>query len=136
MAFEAGEWTDVLDLTTRIVEVDPSSHAGTTGYIVDFDRVNYTEVYFYETVANLKLNKIAEAEKSGLQAEKFLDVGTRFPQLHLTMAEIYSRKNNFANAASELEMYLELRPHAENAGRVRELLLRMKSPSGPISTQQ
>jgi hypothetical protein len=49
-----------------------------------------------------------------------LDVRPRFPQLHLLLAEIFARKNNYATAISETKTYLELASHAKDAGQVRE----------------
>jgi tetratricopeptide (TPR) repeat protein len=136
LAYEAGEWTDVLDLTARVEDLDPWNHNSSTGYIVDFDRVNYTQIYFYETVANYKLNKMAAAEKSGLKAEQYMDVGTRYPQLHLVMAQILARRNNYSSAISELETYLQLVPHANNMDRVRAELAKMKQMKDSTATSE
>jgi tetratricopeptide (TPR) repeat protein len=75
MAYETENWTEVLNLT---------------GHILDLDPLNCAEAYFYNAVANYELNKIEDAEKSGLKAEH-LDLRTRFPQLHLLLAEIFDR---------------------------------------------
>ncbi len=121
MAFEAQNWTEVLNFTGHILELDPLNYADVTGYILDLDPLNYGEAYFYNAVANYNLNKIEAAEKSALKAER---VGLRahFPQLHLLLAEIFARKNNFTSAISEMQTYLELAPHAKNADQAREQL--------------
>jgi hypothetical protein len=121
MAFEAQNWSEVLNLTDHILELDPLNYAGVTGYILDLDPLNYGEAYFYNAVANYNLNKIEAAEKSALKAER---VGLRahFPQLHLLLAEVFARKNNFTSAISEMQTYLELAPHAKNADQAREQL--------------
>jgi tetratricopeptide (TPR) repeat protein len=134
MAFAAQDWPQVLNLTNHIVERDPLRYADVTGYILDLDPLDYAEVYFYNSAANFNLNKIAEAEKSGLKAER-LDVRPRFPQLHLLLADIFAQKNNYASAMSQAEIYLELAPHAKDAEHVRERLaewekLRAPAPSG------
>jgi hypothetical protein len=136
MAFDAGNWPEVLTLTGHIVDVDPSSRTKIAGYILDTDQLNYTEIYFYNAVANYELNKSDEAEKSGLKAEQYLDVGTHFPQLHLLMAEIFAKKNNYATAASELQTYLELVPHAQNAKRVQARLAQLQALDASGSTNQ
>jgi len=66
--------------------------------------LNYADAYFYNAVANYKLNKIEAAEKSGLKAEH-LDLVTRFPQLHLLLAEIFAQKGNYDRAISEIQTY-------------------------------
>jgi hypothetical protein len=37
------------------------------------------------------------------------------------LAEIFARKNHYANAITEIQTYLELAPHASNADQAREL---------------
>src|SRR5262249_51757206 len=72
-----------------------------------------------------ELNRIEEAEKSGLQAER-LDVRPRFPQLHLLLAAIFARKNNYAGAIDQLQMYLNLVPQGTNSDLAREHLAQME----------
>lgn len=131
MAYEEENWTEVLNLTGHILDFDPLKNV--TGYVVDLDPINYAEAYFYNSVANYKLNKIEDAEKSALKAEHRL---TRFPQLHLILADICVRKNDYASAISELQMYLELAPHAKNTDQVREQLAKLEKLNGPVSTSE
>lgn len=125
MAYEAQDWTQVQNLTNHLLDLDPLKYASVKGYIVDSDPLDYAEAYFYNSVANYKLNKIADAEKSGLRAER-LDVRPRFPQLHLLLAEIFALKRNYATAISETRIYLELAPHAKNADQVRNRLAELE----------
>jgi tetratricopeptide (TPR) repeat protein len=133
MAYKARDWTQVLSLTNHVLDGDPLRYADVTGYILDLDPLDYAEAYFYNSAANFNLNKISDAEKSGLKAER-LDVRPRFPQLHLLLAEIFVRKNNYANAISETKIYLELAPHAKDADRVRERLAQMEKLNSPAPT--
>jgi tetratricopeptide (TPR) repeat protein len=135
LAYEAENWTEVLKLTGHILDLDPMNRAAVTGYILDLDPLDYAEAYFYNSVANYKLNKIEEAEKSALKAEH-VDLRTRFPQLHLLLAEIFARKNNYATAISEIQTYLELAPHAKNADQVREQLAKLEKLNGSVSTNE
>jgi Tetratricopeptide repeat len=132
MAYETGNWTDVLNLTGHILDLDPLNHAAVTGYILDLDPLNYADAYFYNAVANYKLNKIEDAEKSGLKAEH-LDLRTHFPQLHLLLAEIFTRKNNYALAIEEIQTYLALAPHAKGADQAREQLGKLEKLNGSVS---
>ena len=126
MAYEEENWTVLLTLTDHILDRDPLNHVDLTGYyIADLDPFNCTEAYFYNAIANYKLNKIEAAEKSGLKAEH-VDLLTRFPQLHLLLAEIFARKNDYATAISEVQTYLELAPHAKNADQAREQLAKLE----------
>ena len=135
MAYQTGNWTEVLNLTGHILDLDPLNHAAVTSYILDLDPLNYADAYFYNAVANYNLNKIEDAEKSGLKAEH-LDLRTRFPQLHLLLAEIFARKNNYAMAISEIQTYLELAPHAKDADQVREQLANLEKLNGSVSTSE
>ncbi|HET8922278.1 MAG TPA: tetratricopeptide repeat protein [Candidatus Acidoferrum sp.] len=133
MAYEAKNWTEVLNLTGHILDLDPLNHV--TSYILDLDPLNYTEAYFYNAFASYKLNKIEDAEKSGLKAER-LDLRTHFPQLHLLLAEIFARKKNYVTAISEIQSYLELVPRAKDADQVREWLAKLETLNGPVSTSE
>jgi tetratricopeptide (TPR) repeat protein len=133
MAYQAEDWTQVLNLTNHVLDLDPLKYATVNGYILDLDPLDYAEAYFYNSAANYKLNKIEDAEKSGLKAER-LDVRPRFPQLHLLLAEIFARKNNYATAISETKTYLDLVPHAKNADQVRERLAQLVKLNGPVSS--
>jgi tetratricopeptide (TPR) repeat protein len=108
------------------LNLDPLNHANETNYILDLDPLNCSEAYYYNAVANYKLNRIEEAERSGLKAEHVLLL-TRFPQLHLLLAEIFARKNNYATAISEIQTYLELVPNGKDADQAREQLAKLKS---------
>ena len=135
MAYETGNWTEVLTLTGHIMELDPLNNAAVAKYILDLDRLNYADAYFYNALANYKLNKIEEAEKSGLKAEH-LDLVTRFPQLHLLLGEIFAKKNNYAMAISEMQTYLELVPDAKHADQIREKLTRLQSLNGAVPSSE
>jgi tetratricopeptide repeat protein len=118
MAYEAGNWTEVLNLTNHVLDLEPLKHPG--GYTLDLDKFNYADAYFYQAAAYYQLNRIDEAEKSALQAERALR--TRTPQLRLLLGEIFARKGNYAAAISELQAYLQLAPHAKEADLIREQL--------------
>jgi tetratricopeptide (TPR) repeat protein len=135
MAYQAGNWTKVLDLTGHIMDLDPLNNAAVTKYILDLDALNYADAYFYNAVANYKLNKFEDAEKSGLKAEH-LDLFTHFPQIHLLLAEIFARKNNYAMAISQIRTYLDLAPHAERANHAREQLAKLEKLSDAASTTE
>jgi tetratricopeptide (TPR) repeat protein len=121
LAYQARDWSQVLALTNHVLELDPLRYGEVAGYIVDLDPLDYAEAYFYNSAANFNLNKIADAERSGLKAER-LDVRPRFPQLHLLLAEIFARKKDYGTAILETKIYLEMMPNAKNAEEVRERL--------------
>ena len=132
MAYQAENWAAVLTFTRHILDLDPLNHV--VGYVWDLDPLNYSDAYFYNALANYKLNKFADAEKSGLKAEQ-VDLPTRFPQVHLLLAEIFARKNDYPIAISEMQTYLELVPHAKEADRVRERLAKLQKLNGSVSPE-
>jgi tetratricopeptide (TPR) repeat protein len=126
MAYEAGNWTDVLQLTNHIIDHDLLNHGEVgAGYLLDLDELYPAQAYFYNAMANYRLNHIEEAEKSALKAEH-VDLLTHFPQLHLLLAEIFAHKRSYARAISELKAYLDLAPHATDADQVREQLAELE----------
>ena len=131
MAYETGNWTEVLNFTGHILDLDPLNHAAVANYILDLDPLNYSDAYFYNAVANYKLNKIEDAEKSALKAER-VGLRTHFPQLHLLLAEVFARKNNYALAIAEIQTYLALAPHAKDADQVREQLAKLEKLNGSV----
>ena len=135
MAYKAQSWREVLNLTGHILRFDPLNYAHVTGYILDLDPFDYAEAYFYDAMANYKLNKLEDAEKSALKAAS-LDTRPRFPRLHLLLAEIFARKNSYSSAISEIQTYLELVPHAQNADELREWSVKLQKLDRPASTKQ
>jgi tetratricopeptide (TPR) repeat protein len=133
MAYEAENWTSVLELTGHILDLDPLKHVA--GYVWDLDPMNYTDAYFYNAVANYKLKKFADAERSGLKAEQ-VDLPTRFPQLHLLLGEIFARKNDYPIAIAEIQTYLELVPHSKDGDQIREHLAKLEKLNGSVSASE
>jgi tetratricopeptide (TPR) repeat protein len=125
MAYETQNWAEVLDLTNHILGLDPLNRAAVVNYILDLDPINLGDAYFYNAMANYKLHKLADAERSGLQAEH-LDLRTHFPQLHLLLAEIFAAKSQYGMAIAQMETYLALVPQAQDADHVREQLAQLQ----------
>jgi tetratricopeptide (TPR) repeat protein len=133
IAYEGENWTEVLSFTDHILGLDPLNHVA--GYVWDLDAVNYSDAYFYNALANYKLNKFEDAEKSGLKAER-MDLPTRFPQVHLLLAEIFARKKNYGMAIAETENYLELVPLSKDADQIRERLAKLEKLNGAVLARE
>jgi hypothetical protein len=133
MAFEEANWPLLLALTDHILSLDPLNHAAVTAFIVDLDPLNCADAYFYNALANYKLDKIDAAEKSAIKAEH-IALPARFPQLHLLLSEIFARKNDYATAISELKTYLELAPNATNEHQVRAQLAKLEKLNNSVKT--
>lgn len=135
LAFEAQNWPEVLTFTNHILDLDPLNHTNVTGYILDLDPMNCTEAYFYNALANYRLNHIDQAEKSALKAEH-VDLITHFPQLHVLLAEIFAEKNNYPGAITELRMYLDLVPNAKEDEYLRQKLAKLEKLNDAASTSE
>lgn len=87
-------WTETLQLTERLISIDP---------------VSYSLAYYYNAIANMNLNRLAQAESSALKAEN-LDKQHSEPRVELLLATIYNAKGAFASAADHYRAYLKLVP--------------------------
>jgi tetratricopeptide (TPR) repeat protein len=125
IAFHSQNWTEVLEFTGHILEVDPVNHTNITGYVVDLEPWNFADAYFFNAAANYSLGKFADAEKSALKAEH-VDLRTQFPQLHLLLSKIYILKKDYPNAISQLQIYLQMAPSATDADELREQLAQLE----------
>ena len=128
MASATENWTEVIRFTDFILALDPFKDL--TGYTVELDPFSYAEAYFYNALANYKVKNFAEAERKAVKAEHLLG---RSPELHLLLSDIFARKNEFTAAISELETYLELDPHANNAEQVRARMAELKNRTDSLS---
>ena len=128
MAYEAQDWTSVLLFTGHVMALDPLEYGDENVYVADLDEWNLADAYFYNAVANYKLNNIEAAEKSALKAEH-VDLLTRNPLLHLLLAEIFTQAKDYALARAELQTFLELYPHAREGDLVREQMAKLEKLS-------
>src|SRR5262249_42142357 len=67
LAYKAENWQEVRELTAHILDLDPLNYARVRGDILDLDFLNYADAYFYNAVANYKLNHLEDAEKSAIK---------------------------------------------------------------------
>jgi tetratricopeptide (TPR) repeat protein len=129
MASAAENWREVIRTTNFILALDPFKDL--TGYTVELDGFSFAEAYFYNALANYKVENFAEAERNALKADHLLG---RAPELHLLLGEIFARKNDYAGAIAEIQTYLELVPHADNAEQVRARMAEWKKRNDSLST--
>ncbi len=122
IATRAHSWDEVLRLSSRALELDPSANA---------------VAYEYHAAANLNLHNLAEAEKSGLRALQ-IDREHREPRLHFLMAQIYEAKRDSANEAVQLREYLKYSDSVSDAAMVVQYLSdleRQTNASHAVATQ-
>jgi superkiller protein 3 len=103
LAARARNWIELADTTDRLLQLDP---------------MDYAFAYFDNAVANLNLGRMKEAEKSARAGLK-VDTSHRFPKLAQVLARTLERKGDYAGAAENMRLYLQLAPDAEDAAKMR-----------------
>ncbi len=104
-------WPDVLKLSTRALEIDPTADAA---------------AYAYNAQANLNLHHLLEAEKSALKATA-IDRNNTDPRLHFLLAQIYAAKGDRPEATAQLREYLKFATDPEDVAMVQKYLSQLES---------
>ena len=99
-------WQEVADTTDRIVKMNP---------------VDFPQAFFFNSVANLNLQKLDAAEKSAREALK-LDSQHKIPKLEHVLGIILANKNDYPAAATHMRNYLNLAPLSADAELVKKQL--------------
>jgi Tfp pilus assembly protein PilF len=81
--------------------------------------------YMYRGIALLGLRRINEAETEFLQAISLKD-DEKLAQAHRYLGGIYWGRQNYRQAADELEKYLKLAPKASDAEKIRETIKQLR----------
>lgn len=102
----AGNWDDVLKLSSRALELDPSTAAA---------------AYSYNAAANYNLHHLPAAEKSALRAVD-IDKSNSDPRVHFLLAQIYEAEGNRADEAAQLREYLKYVTDPADADMVKKAL--------------
>jgi tetratricopeptide (TPR) repeat protein len=104
------KWQEVVEVTERIVKLDP---------------VDFPAAHFYNAVANFNLNNLDAAEKSAKEACA-LDKQHRLPKIEHLLGVILARRGDFVNAAQHMKSYLTLAPNARDAETVKKQMAEME----------
>ncbi len=99
-------WEKTAELTAKAVKLNP---------------FEYPTMYFYNSVANLNLQKLDEAEKSAREARK-LDAKNRIPKIDHVLGIILAQKRDLPGAKDSLSAYLKASPNAGDADAVKKQL--------------
>jgi Tfp pilus assembly protein PilF len=113
LAAREQKWQDTLRLCDQVTKLDPLS---------------FPDVYFFNAVASYNLAKLDQSEKN---VRKYLSLDTehRRPMAVLLLAEILSRRQDYAGAAQQVQSYLTIAPNAPDADKVREKLKKLQQMS-------
>ena len=99
-------WSDVLQLSSRAIELDPSTTAIS---------------YEYNAAANLRTNKLDDAEKSALRAIS-IDKDNIDPRAHFLLAQIYEAKGDRINEIAQLREYLKFAKDPDDVAAAKQYL--------------
>jgi tetratricopeptide (TPR) repeat protein len=99
-------WDEVLKLSTRALEIDPTT-----------DPVAYD----YNAAAHFNLKHLPEAEKSALRAAE-IDKTNADPRVHFLLAQIYEAKGDRAGEAAQLREYLKYASDPNDVAMVKQYL--------------
>ena len=113
IAVRTHDWGEVLSLTNRAIEIDPT---------------NNTVAYEYNAAANLNLNNLGDAEKSGLRAAE-IDKNHHEPRVYFVLAQIYEAKHDPTNEAVQLREYLKYADNPDDVAMVKQYLSGLETPA-------
>jgi Tfp pilus assembly protein PilF len=104
------QWQEVAQYAEQAIRLDP----------VD----NYLP-YYLDAVANIRLKRIDDAQRSANKAEQ-IDREHHEPRIALVQANLCAMKRDYVSAASHLRDYLTVAPNAPDATQVKSELARLE----------
>ena len=120
LAFQAKQWSEVLDTTNKLLALNP---------------VSFPAAYFLNGVANFYLHHFDAGEKIVRQGIK-VDDQHRIPKLQYLLGMILIEKHDYAGAENSLKQYLQLtKQPGEIAEAQKELEEIEKLSAAPASTE-
>jgi tetratricopeptide (TPR) repeat protein len=106
-------WGEVLRLSNRALEIDPTTNP------VSYD---------YNAAANLHLHRLPDAEKSALHAAE-IDRKHIDPRVHFLLAQIYEAKGNREGEAAQLREYLKYANDPNDVAMAKHYLAELDKPT-------
>ncbi len=113
LSIQDGKWQDAADYSKRAIELNP---------------VEFPAAFWFNAVANYKLKKSEEAEKSAKELVR-MDTAHRYPDAESLLGELLLDRGDYPDAATHLRAYLALRPGAKNADQVKQVLAKIEQAS-------
>lgn len=106
-----------------------------SGAILKLNPFDYPQAWFYNSVANLQMNKLDVAEKSAREALK-LDELHQFPKISHVLGIILAQQQQYPEALDQLKGYLTLAPNARDADAVRKQVTELERFMGKTDVGQ
>jgi tetratricopeptide (TPR) repeat protein len=92
LAFNAGQWPEVVDATNKLLALNP---------------INFPSAYFFNGVANFNLKNLDAAEKSARQGLR-VDEGHQIPKMEYLLGMVLMQKGDYSGATEHMTQYLHL----------------------------
>lgn len=105
-------WGDVLQFSNRVLQLDPNT---------------IPIAYAYNAGANLRINKLDEAERMAKRALE-MDEKNADPRVHFLLAQIYEAKGDHMSEAAHLREYLKSAGASDEASAMKLYLARLEQP--------
>jgi tetratricopeptide (TPR) repeat protein len=113
-------WQQAADLSNQALDLDP---------------VSFPEAYYMNALANFNLDRLEIAERRAIQEQR-LDQEHRFPRVHLILADIFAKRNDWTESSRQLQTYLKVAPNAPDTDFIRtQLREREKLPKSGSGTR-
>jgi tetratricopeptide (TPR) repeat protein len=108
----SGHWDEIVSVTNMALDLNP---------------VGDVYAYFYRSMAYFNMNKLPEAERSGLVAER-MDGEHHQPSVHFLLAHIYEAKGDIASATAEVKQFLKFNQDKLRTDEAKQYLAKLESP--------
>jgi len=102
IALNAQKWQELADVTERLIRLNA---------------YEYPEVYYYNAMANLGLNRYEAAEKSAREALN--QDPHKFARASYLLGMMLAKRGEYASAAEQLKAYLAANPSTPDAEKIR-----------------
>ncbi len=103
------KWEEAANFSKQVIQLNP---------------VEFPIDFWFNAIANYKLRKLDEAERSAKELLK-IDTAHKYPEAETMLAQILLEKRNYPDAATHLRAYLALVPNAKNADELKQMLARL-----------
>ena len=108
LQFQTGQYQNAVDMSEKVLQMDPS--------------ISFAS--FIQAMGNFNLNNVDAAEKGARDAEQ--GPHADIPQVHALLAEIYLQREDYSQAAVEMQTYLEESPEGQFAEKMKETLAQIE----------
>jgi len=106
LAFKENNWQETADYSAKLLSLNP---------------YDFADAYYYNSLANLTLGKLDQAEKSGREAVKVKGPKADV-RAHYTLGVVLGQKGDYAGAGAELRAFLQGAPNSRDRARIEEMI--------------